>query len=424
VIARLELAARVRTALGRSPVTVLVGPRQCGKTTLAAMVGAGRPAVTRFDLERPADLAALAHPAEALGPHRGLVIVDEVQRRPDLFPVLRVLADRRPRPARFLLLGSASPDLLRQGSESLAGRVEIIEMQGFDLSEVGAGAAQRLWIRGGFPPSFLARSGEASLTWRENFIQTFLERDLPQFGLSLPPLTLRRFWTMVAHYHGRTWNASEIGRSLGVSDVTTRRYLDILTGAYMIRQLPPWFENVSKRQVRAPRVYVRDSGLLHALLGVDSHRTMLGHPKLGASWEGFALEEVLRILRPREAYFWGIHGQAELDLLVLQRGRRLGFEFKFADAPDLTRSMQTALRDLRLDALTVVYPGDREYTLAPGISVTPLARIRSGRAAPGDYVEERRELFRDLTLDDALARARKKSRRRTTVAGTSRNQPR
>jgi predicted AAA+ superfamily ATPase len=360
-------------------VTVLVGPRQCGKTTLAGMVGAGRSTVTRFDLERPADLLALEQPAEALGRTQGLVIVDEVQRRPDLFPVLRVLADRRPLPARFLLLGSASPDLLRQGSESLAGRVEIIEMGGFDLSEVGAGAAQRLWIRGGFPPSFLARTQEASITWRDNFIQTFLERDLPQLGLRLPPLTLRRFWTMVAHYHGQTWNASEIGRSLGVSDVTTRRYLDVLTGAYVIRQLPPWFENVGKRQVRAPKVYVRDSGLLHALLGIDSYRAVLGHPKAGASWEGFALEEVLRVIQPREAYFWAVHGQAELDLLVLHRGRRLGFEFKFADAPGLTRSMEIALRELRLDGLTVVYPGDREYVLGPKISVIPLAGIRGGQ---------------------------------------------
>jgi predicted AAA+ superfamily ATPase len=343
------------------------------------MLGAGRSTVTRFDLERPADLLALEQPAEALGRTQGLVIVDEVQRRPDLFPVLRVLADRRPLPARFLLLGSASPDLLRQGSESLAGRVEIIEMGGLDLSEVGAGAAQQLWIRGGFPPSFLARTQEASITWRDNFIQTFLERDLPQLGLRLPPLTLRRFWTMVAHYHGQTWNASEIGRSLGVSDVTTRRYLDVLTGAYVIRQLPPWFENVGKRQVRAPKVYVRDSGLLHALLGIDSYRAVLGHPKAGASWEGFALGEVLRGIQPREAYFWAIHGQAELDLLVLHRGRRLGFEFKFADAPGLTRSMEIALRELRLDGLTVVYPGDREYVLGPKISAIPLAWIRGGQ---------------------------------------------
>lgn len=389
MIARPALVTRVRTALGRSPVTVLVGPRQCGKTTLAGVVGAGRSAVTRFDLEHPADLLALEHPAEALGRHRGLVIVDEVQRRPDLFPVLRVLADRRPLPARFLLLGSASPELLRQGSESLAGRVEIIEMGGFDLSEVGAAAAQRLWIRGGFPPSFLARTQEASGTWRENFIRTFLERDLPQLGLSLPPLTLRRFWTMVAHYHGQTWNASEIGRSLGVSDVTTRRYLDVLTGAYMIRQLPPWFENVAKRQVRTPKVYVRDSGLLHALLGIDSYRTVLGHPKVGASWEGFALEEVLRVIQPREAYFWSVHGQAELDLLVLHRGRRLGFEFKFADAPRLTRSMEIALRDLRLDALTVIYPGDRDYVLGPKISVAPLTHL-GGAQKPGAGTSSRK----------------------------------
>jgi uncharacterized protein len=383
MIARSALVARVRTALGRSPVTVLVGPRQCGKTTLAGTVGTGRRGVTRFDLEDPADLLALEHPVEALGRHRGLVIVDEVQRRPDLFPVLRVLADRRPLPARFLLLGSASPDLLRQGSESLAGRVEIIEMGGFDLSEVGAGAAQRLWIRGGFPSSFLARTQEASTTWRENFIRTFLERDLAQLGLDLPPLTLRRFWTMVAHYHGQTWNASEIGRSLGVSDVTTRRYLDVLTGAFMIRQLPPWFENVAKRQVRTPKVYVRDSGLLHALLGIDSYRSVLGHPKVGASWEGFAIEQLLRALQPREAYFWSIHGQAELDLFVLHRGRRLGFEFKFADAPKVTRSMEIALRDLRLDALTVVYPGEKEYVLGPKISVTPLASVTAVQKPAG-----------------------------------------
>ena len=339
------------------------------------MVSTRASSVTRFDMEKPADLLALRDPLHALEPLRGLVIVDEVQRRPDLFPVLRVLADRRPLPARFLLLGSASPNLLRQGSESLAGRLEIIEMGGFDLSEVGANATQRLWIRGGFPPSFLARTQETSATWRENFVRTFLERDVAQLGLTLPPLTLRRFWTMVAHYHGQTWNASEIGRSLGVSDVTTRRYLDVLTGAYMVRQLPPWYENLGKRQVKAPKVYVRDSGLLHTLLGLDTYRSVLGHPKCGASWEGFALEEVIRALRPREAYFWAVHAQAELDLLVFQRGRRLGVEFKFRDAPRLTRSMEAAIRDLRLDELTVVYPGERSYALGRNVSVVAVTEV-------------------------------------------------
>lgn len=375
-IDRPVLLRRVQIALKRSPVVLLIGPRQCGKTTLAGAIQDAARRCAYFDLENPADLSALDEPLAALESLPGLVVLDEVQRRPDLFSVLRVLADRKPVRTRFLILGSASPALLRQGSETLAGRMEIVEMAGFDLSEVGAGQVRSLWLRGGFPRSYLARTLDASRTWREDFIRTFLERDVAAMGLNLPATTLRRFWTMVAHYHGQTWNASEIGRSLGVSDVTTRRYLDVLSGAFMVRQLPPWHESIGKRQVKAPKVYVSDSGVLHALLGVDTYRDVLSHPKCGASWEGFALEEVIRTLEPREAYFWAVHAQAELDLLVFRRGKRWGFEFKFGDAPKLSRSLSTAIRDLGLDAAWVVYPGKRQYSLAPAVEVLPLAAMR------------------------------------------------
>ena len=368
--------SKVLAAMRRSPVTAILGPRQCGKTTLAWMVekASGRHA-TFFDLEDPAHLESLAEPMSVLRPLKGLVVIDEIQRRPDLFPILRVLADRRPTRARFLILGSASPELLRQGSESLAGRLELVEMAGFGLSEVGPEKEQRLWLRGGFPPSFLARGGEASAAWRESLIRTFLERDLSQLGFNLPALTLRRFWTMVAHSHGQIWNSSDIGRSLGVSDVTARRYLDILAGAYMVRQLPPWFENLGKRQVKSPKVYVRDTGILHGLLRLWTFQDLLRHPKCGASWEGFATEEVLRLLPTRDVYFWATHGEAELDLLVFHRGKRWGFEFKFKDAPKPTRSMQIALQDLRLDRLWVVYPGTLRYALTDRITALPLREI-------------------------------------------------
>ena len=379
MLRRPMLLARLEAAFRRSPVTLLLGPRQCGKTTLARWIYSRAGKRSFFDLENPSDLASLAEPMTTLSPLTGLVVLDEVQRRPDLFPVLRVLADRRPRRARFLILGSASPEMLRQSSETLAGRVEIIEMGGFDLREVGAERRDKLWMRGGSPPSFLARSEESSRAWRQSFIQTFLERDLPQMGLQIPAMTLRRFWSMVAHYHGQTWNASEIAASLGVSDMTTRRYLDVLTGAYMVRQLPAWFESIKKRQVKAPKVYVRDTGLLHSLLGIDTRRALFSHPKYGASWEGFALEQVLRALPHREAYFWATHHEAELDLLVFTRGRRWGFEFKLKDAPVLTKSMRIALEDLELDRLIVIYPGDKEYRLARNVDVLPLAAVCEGR---------------------------------------------
>lgn len=375
MIARQALIGSVDKALRRAPAALLVGPRQCGKTTLAKAIATESRRSAYFDLENPSDLAALEEPMTVLEPLRGLVVIDEVQRRENLFPVLRVLTDRKPVRARFLILGSASPSMLHQSSETLAGRVEIIEMGGFDLQEVGVDRIRRLWTRGGFPRSYLARTEEASRTWRDNFVATFLERDLPQMGVTFPALTLRRFWTMIAHNHGQTWNASEIGRSLGVTDVTTRRYLDALSGAYMIRQLPPWHENLKKRQVKSPKVYVRDSGLLHSLLGLANHREILGHPKCGASWEGFALEETLRALRPRDAYFWAVHAQAELDLFVFHKGKRLGIEFKFGDAPKLTRSLHTAMTDLGLDVAWVVYPGERRYTLTRGVEVVPLAEV-------------------------------------------------
>lgn len=304
------------------------------------------------------------------------MVIDEVQRRPDLFPILRVLADRRGSPARFLVLGSAAPDLLRQASETLAGRVALVDMGGFDLEEVGAGSLRRLWWRGAFPRSFLARSEAQSRQWRADFIQTFLERDIRQFGIDVPAVSLRRLWLMLAHYHGQIWNASEVGRSLGEAHTTVKRHIDMLTGALMVRQLQPWFENLGKRQVKSPKVYVRDSGLLHELLGVPSFALLEGHPKLGASWEGFVLEELIGVAGSRHAYYWRTQAGAELDLLLFIRGRRYGVEVKYADAPGLSKSMAVALEDLRLERLLVVYPGKERYRLGKRVEVLPLAAAR------------------------------------------------
>lgn len=371
---RIEALSRVRRGLRRNPVVALVGPRQSGKSTIARELLAARD-VRYFDLEDPVSLARLTEPMTALAPLRGLVVIDEVQRRPDLFPVLRVLADRRPLPARFLVLGSASPSLLRQSSESLAGRLEVIPLQGFSLAEVGMGRQQRHWLRGGFPRSFLARTEEDSRTWRRQFVHTYLERDLPQLGITIPATTLLRFWTMVAHSHGGIWNAADPARSLGIAESTVRRYLDLLTDLYLVRQLQPWHANLAKRQVKAPKVYVRDSGLLHALLGVPDQRGLLGHPRAGASFEGYVIEQALDALQPDEAWFWATHAGAELDLLVARGGRRLGIEVKMADAPALTRSMHTALQDLELDRLLVLYPGPRAYPLSDRVEVLPIASL-------------------------------------------------
>jgi len=378
MIERSALNAAVRAALARSPAVALVGPRQVGKTTFArGLLGAG--SAQWFDLEDPQVEAQLAAPLTALKDLRGLVVIDEVQRAPDLFKVLRVLIDRQidqaGNPARFLLLGSASPALLRQSSESLAGRIEIIEAGGFTLDETGPDQASALWWRGGFPRSYTAPSDEDSRVWRREFIRTTVERDLPQLGMNVAAPAIYRFWAMLAHFHGQIWNAADPARSLGVNESTVRRYLDWLTQAYLVRQLQPWFVNLGKRQVKAPKIYLRDTGLLHELLGVTDPQALHWHPKSGASWEGFALDQVLRIARPDAAYFWATHAGAELDLLMLKDGRRVGVEFKRADAPTLTPSMRIAMQDLGLDALYVVYPGTRRYALAQGVQALPLAAL-------------------------------------------------
>ncbi len=370
----------MKRAVARSRVVGLVGPRQSGKTTLAREL-TDLNSLNYFDLEDPVSLTRLAEPMTALGPLTGLVVIDEVQRRPDLFPVLRVLADRKGRRARFLILGSASGDLLRQTSESLAGRMERIEVGGFNLAELGAANAQKLWRRGGFPRSYLARSEKDSAAWRNNFIQTLLERDFPQWGVRVPAAALRRFWTMLAHYHAQTWNAAEPARSLGVTEPTTRRYLDLLTDSFMIRQLQPWHANIRKRQVKAPKIYLRDSGLLHQLLGIETQKQLLTHPKVGASWEGFVIEQVLATQPHDEAFFWATHQGAEIDL-ILRRGNELvGVECKRADAPQLTRSMRTALEELGLSRILVVYPGSQRYPLSAQIDVVPLTHFASVGAA-------------------------------------------
>jgi len=374
VIDRKADVALVRAALRRSRVVALLGPRQCGKTTLARQF-VSPDSLNYFDLEEPQSLARLTEPDTALRPLEKLVVIDEIQRRPDLFPLLRVLADRTPLPARFLILGSASPDLLRQSSESLAGRLETVSLEGFRLSDLGAAAQSRHWLRGGFPLAYTARTEADSLTWRRHFLQTFLERDLPQLGIRIPAAVLRRFWNMVAHYHGQIWNAAELARALAVNESTVRRYLDLMTGVFMVRQLPPWFENLGKRQVKAPKIYVRDSGLLHTLLGVTSQHDLEHHPKVGASWEGYAVEEVLKALQPDEAYYWATYNGAEIDLILFKDGRRVGVECKRADAPALTPSMRIALADLKLDQLSVVYPGEKKYSLARNVEVVPLAKF-------------------------------------------------
>lgn len=361
-IQRPEFIEKIESRFRNHPIILLHGPRQCGKTTLAREF-AEKHGAHYFDLESPPDLARLDQPSFALEPLNGWVVIDEAQLKPELFPLLRVLADRKSLPARFLLVGSASPDWIRGSSESLAGRVAHIPMSGFNLSETGLSSIRKLWWRGGFPRSFLAPSDQESREWRIDFIQTFLERDLRQFGVQVAPRTLSRFWYMVSHYHGQIWNASEIGRSLGEAHTTIKRHLDILCGALVMRQLPPWFENISKRQVKSPKVYLRDTGILHERLGVLSFSALESNPKLGASWEGFALEETLRITGDREAYFWNTQGGAELDLMVFINGRRFGFEFKYADTPKVTRSLKVAHADLSLERVFIIHPGKESYPL-------------------------------------------------------------
>jgi predicted AAA+ superfamily ATPase len=377
-IPRPALFSQVRARVATSPVTALLGPRQSGKTTLANQVLAAVGRGERFDLEDPRDLARLREPMTALEGLRGLVVIDEVQRAPDLFPVLRVLADRRPTRARFLVLGSASPDLLRQSSESLAGRVRFVELPGFTLAELGPTHMRRRLLRGGFPPSYLAANDTLSLGWREDFIRTFIERDVPMLGQHIRvPSNLRRLWTMLAHRHAQVWNGAALAAALGESYPTVKRHLDLLTGALVVRQLQPWLPNLEKRLVKSPKVFVRDSGLLHALLGIKTFRDLEGHPSLGASWEGLVLEEILAHVSERDLAFWSTHAGAELDF-IWKRGRHLtGFEAKWRDAPVMTKSMHIAMTDLGLDTLYVVYPGPKRYTLAKRVEALPLAELPS-----------------------------------------------
>jgi len=359
-------------------VVAILGARQVGKTTLArAFAQHWRGPVTFLDLERPSDLARLQEPELALEDLRGLVVLDEVQRRPDLFPILRTLADRPAEPARFLALGSASPDLLRQTSESLAGRIAYHPLGGLSLEEVGREHLERLWLRGGFPRAYTAASLEESAAWRHDFISTFLERDLPQLGFRVPSPLIRRFWTMLAHHHGQVLNTSELGRSLGVSHHTVRTYLDMLASTFVVRVLPPWSANLKKRQVKSPKVYITDSGLLHSLLGLETRDDLLAHPKLGASWEGFLLGAVIdRLgLRPDECHFWATHTGAELDLLVVRGRHQRGFEFKRTAAPRTTPSMRSALADLELDRLDVVHAGRDSFPLAERVRAVSASQL-------------------------------------------------
>lgn len=363
---------RLRLLLEESPVVALLGARQIGKSTLAQQLAESYPGpFTWFDLEDPAHRARLSDPGLELRPLRGLVVLDEIHRLPEVFPLLRVLADRPEAPARFLVLGSASPGLLRQTSETLAGRVLFHQLTGFGLDEVRD--AERLWLRGGFPRSALARSDAAARRWRDGFVETFLARDVPDLGIRLSPTTLRRFWTMIAHWHGQIWNGAEFGRAFGVAHTTVRRYLDLLTSLFVVRQLPPWIENVRKRQVRSPKVYIADSGLLHALLGLSTREAVVSHPKVGASWEGFVIEQIIHLLAapPTVCFHWSVHAGAELDLLVVAGNRRYGFEVKRAEAPRATRSMHTAVATLGLDRLDVVHAGNTSYPLGPRIRALP-----------------------------------------------------
>ncbi len=375
-IPRPRLLRQIEECLIASPVTVLLGARQVGKTTLARRVAEGRGDVTFFDLERAAGREALARTPElTLADCAGLVVIDEVQRLPALFEVLRPFCDDPDRRATYLLLGSASPDLVRGVSETLAGRALFVRVPGFALDEVGLDDQDRLWLQGGFPRAYLGESPAAAWRWLESFVQTFLERDMPQLGIRIPAETLRRFWTMLAHYHGQVWNAAELGRSLSVSAATATHYRDLLAGTFAIRVLPPWFDNLKKRQVKSPKVYLRDSGILHWLLGIDSLSGLRAHPSYGTSWEGYALEQVLARCGERDAYFWATQRGAELDLLLLRRGKRWGFEFKCSDAPSLTKSMHIALEDLGLERLWVLYPGLERYPLEKRVEALPLRQI-------------------------------------------------
>lgn len=376
---RNKFLTEINQAFAVNPVCAILGPRQCGKSTLANMYASNQKNVHIFDLEDPEDLSRLSNPKLALSELKGLIIIDEIQRKPELFPVLRVLVDYQYKiqqfTQKFLILGSASRELINQSSESLAGRICHIELTPFTLNEVHD--LKKLWLLGGFPLSFLAENLKISLKWRKEYIKTFLERDIPSLGINVPSETMRRFWKMLTHVHGNLFNASEIGRSLGYSDTTIKRYLDILVGTFMIRRLYPWFENIAKRQVKSCKIYFRDTGILHSLMDITDYNSLTTHPKLGASWEGMALEEIIRFydVDAQDCYFWATHNQAELDLLIIKDGKKIGFEFKYTDSPKLTPSMKISMQELKLDSLTVVVPGKFDFPLLENIRVKGLGVI-------------------------------------------------
>ncbi len=374
MIKRKRYIDMVNVALKRSPIVAILGPRQCGKTTLARMVSKPKQS-TYFDLESQADLRRLENPEMMFASLAGLVVIDEIQIRPELFPALRVVVDKPNNKCQFLILGSASPQIIKNVSETLAGRVEFIDMAGFDLAELGKEASQTLWLRGGFPRSYLADNDDDSFAWREGFIRTFLQRDIPQLGINIPATAMRRFWTRLAHYHGQIWNASRIASAMSINDKTARSYLDILSETYMIRQLQPWHENIAKRQVKSPKVYFCDTGLLHSLLDLKDYHGLCGHPQVGASWEGYAIEQVLMSVRPSQAYYWATYSHAELDLFFIRNGKRYGLEFKMSEAPSKTKSMDIAIDNLKLDKLLVVYPGEKSWPVNNKITVCPLNKV-------------------------------------------------
>ncbi len=374
MIIRSQYQRQLDRILSRSRLGIISGPRQCGKTTLARQY-VDESSANYFDLEDPSSLVRLDEPMTALSMLKGLIVIDEVQLRPDLFQVLRVLVDRTDFDGQFLLLGSASGQLLRQSSESLAGRSETLVLRGFNLRELGSESLSLHWLRGGFPLSFLANNEENSLAWRKGFIDTLLQRDFPMWGVRVSATALWRFWRMLAHYHGQTWNAAEFARSLGVGESTVRRYLDLLTDAYMVRQLQPYHANIRKRQVKAPKVYIRDSGLLHQLLDIKTTDNLLTHPKIGASWEGYVIEEIIAAQQVEEAYFWASHQGAEIDLLFPHQDGLYGVECKRTDSPKITRSIRTALQDLHLEGVKILYPGNKRFHLSEQVEAVPLVDI-------------------------------------------------
>ncbi len=371
---RIDFINKIKKALRKSPVVALLGPRQCGKTTLAQEVfnKTKEAKANYFDCENPRDLVRLSDPMLTLEDMNGLIVIDEIQRCPELFTVLRVLVDNKKIKRQFLILGSASRELIAQSSETLAGRIHYIELSPLNLKETDQ--TQKLWLRGGFPLAYLARTNQDSMAWRENYIKTYLEQDIPALGIQIPALHLRRFWMMLSHYHGNIYNASEIANSMDISHHTAKRYLDVLTGTFMVRQLPPWHENIGKRQVKSSKIYFRDSGIYHALLGIASMSDLKLNPKLGASWEGYALEQVILAMHAdaNECFFWSIHSGPELDLMIVKGGKRHGFEFKYSAAPKLTHSMQRAREQLKLDTLKVIYPGDVSFKLTRNIDCVGL----------------------------------------------------